>query len=89
MAATDKFGSNASGLNSPARSAFAITPHDTNEFAAVTRYVYVGGAGDVVAQLADDGAVVTFKAVPLGTLLPIRAKIITTASTATNLVGIY
>jgi len=48
----------------------------------------VGGAGSVVAQLAGDSATVTFSGVPAGAVLPIRARLVTTASTATNLVGL-
>lgn len=66
--------------------AFAITPHDANLLANITKRIYVGGTGDVRATMAD-GTAVTFVGVPAGTILPIRAKKILTATTATNLVG--
>ena len=47
MAAEDRFSHNRSGLDSPAFDGEAITPHDTNEFAKVSRGIYVGVAGDV------------------------------------------
>lgn len=47
MAAVDDFPRSQGTLTSPARSSFAITPHDTNEFAHITREIYVGGAGDI------------------------------------------
>lgn len=76
--------------NNPARKGFAITPHDTDELAAVTRGVYVGVAGNVVAVLADDSAEVTFVGCQAGSILPICAKIIkNTNTTATNLIGLY
>jgi hypothetical protein len=51
------------------------------------RAVYVGGTGHVVV-LDDEGTTTTFSAVPIGTILPISG-VITTASTATLMVGIY
>lgn len=89
MAIKDLFSSQNSGLTSPAANAFAITPHATNTLPYVTRGIYVGGQGDVVVEMAGGGALVTFSAVPAGTILPIRARRVTTASDATNMVGIY
>lgn len=66
----------------------AITPHDTNQLAP-PRAIYVGGAGDIVA-VGVDGVEVTFKAVPQGSTLPIRPKIIkNTGTTATLIIGFY
>lgn len=68
----------------------AITPHDSTHLSRTTRRVYVGGAGAVAAVMAGDGAVVTFAAVPVGTVLPISvSRINSTGTTATNLVAIY
>ena len=72
-----------------ARSAAAVSPHDTNQLAYVTKGIYVGGTGDVVCILADDSSAVTFKAVPAGFILPVRAKVVTTASTATYMVALF
>lgn len=78
------------GLDAPAWNAAAITPHDsTNIAGAPTRMVYVGGAGSVTALMAG-GAVVTFTAVPAGTVLPIRVdRINSTGTTATALVALF
>lgn len=69
-----------------ADTASAITPSDTapNVF---TR-IYVGGAGNLKIT-AENGNVVTFTAVPVGTVLPIRTSLVwSTGTTATNLVGL-
>jgi|15BtaG_2_1085339.scaffolds.fasta_scaffold00277_8 hypothetical protein len=74
----------------PSRRFAAIVPHDTTEQKVddrPMRAVYVGGIGNVVV-LDDEGTTTTFTAVPVGTVLPISG-VITTASTATLMVGIY
>jgi hypothetical protein len=90
MSATDTFANFQGGLQSPCRSTFAITPSDTNELPFVTRAVYAGGTGDITARLAGDAGSVTFKAVSVGTMLPIRARqIYATGTTASLIVGFY
>lgn len=88
MSAVDKFSQSDIATQAPASSAFAITPNDSEELAFVTRAVYVGGEGSVVAKLDSDSSTVTFAAVPAGSVLPIRARLITTSSTATDMVGL-
>jgi hypothetical protein len=80
-----------SGLQSPPRNTFAITPSDTTELPFVTRAVYVGATGDITARLAGDTGSVTLKAVPAGSTLPIRARQIyaTGTTAALPLVGLY
>lgn len=73
---------------SSASSAFAITKHDSTNFATNVRSIYVGGTGDVAVVFPDD-TVVTFSAVPAGTTLPVRAKRVnSTNTTATLMVGL-
>ncbi|KQX42489.1 hypothetical protein ASD04_00505 [Devosia sp. Root436] len=84
---TDRYEGHATSIQGPATHGFAIVPSDASDLVEVTRAIYVGGAGDVTARLLS-GADVTFTAVPAGSVLPIRAIRIGTASTATNLVGL-
>lgn len=73
----------------PGEQFFAITPHDSTNFAYTVRGIYVGGAGNVVA-INEAGTAVTFTAVPAGTILPIYAnRVNSTSTTATALVGLY
>lgn len=83
----DRFQGHATSIEGPAAHGFAVMPNDTTDLPEVTRAIYVGGAGTVVAQLLS-GAEVSFASVPAGSILPIRALRIRTASTATNLVGL-
>ncbi len=58
-------------------------------FVNTVRALYVGGAGDVVIRGAGDDADVTFKAVPVGSILPVAAsKVVRTGTTATFMVGL-
>jgi len=63
----------------------AITPSDTasNAFS----YIYVGGTGNVVV-VTEDGQTVTFTSVSSGQYIWLRTSKVTTATTATNLVGL-
>lgn len=64
--------------------AVAITKSDTetNAYSGI----YVGGAGNVTV-VTEEGTNVTFNAVPVGTILPIRTQKVMAATTATLLVG--
>ncbi|MQT12313.1 spike base protein, RCAP_Rcc01079 family [Segnochrobactrum spirostomi] len=87
MSASDRFATHAPSAHGPATRFFAIAPSDGADLPELVRGLYVGGGGDVVAVDAT-GAVTTFRAVPAGTVLPIRAAAVRTASTASDLVGL-
>lgn len=73
----------------PARQFVAITPSNSTDLDALTKAVYVGGAGNLVA-VDWAGNTCTFTGVLAGTVLPIRVRRInSTSTTATNLVGLY
>lgn len=74
----------------PASRAIAITTNDATDIEN-TRGIYVGGAGDVKVTLYGmaSGTFVVFSAVPAGTVLPIQAKRVWTASTATLMLALY
>lgn len=87
--AIDTFSSLTSGLLDPCTNADAVTTSDTVDLTHVSRYIYVGGAGDITL-VTSKGDTVLLKAVPIGAMLPIRAsKIKLTGTTATNLVALY
>lgn len=77
------------GAVAPARHAFAVTPHNTTELPVATKGIYVGGAGNVAIVPRDSTDPVVFTAVPVGTVLPVDAKLVrATDTTATLLVAL-
>ncbi|OQC36723.1 MAG: hypothetical protein BWX64_02076 [Acidobacteria bacterium ADurb.Bin051] len=85
--AKDKFAGRS--LSDPPEYGFPVTKSDSAELAAVSRALYVGGAGDLRVRTAG-GNDLLFKAVPAGTLLPIRADMVfSTNTTATDIVALY
>lgn len=76
-------------LHSPAASAVAVTPHDTNALATPSRGLWIGGAGAVTVRLIGDTADVVFSGIAAGTMLPVRATHVrSTGTTATLIVAV-
>jgi hypothetical protein len=84
----DRFANVTGGISDPGWDAFAVTPSNSTNFTATARALYIGGIGDVTVVTAN-GNVVTFAAVPTGTILPIRcSRVNSTLTTATSIVGL-
>ncbi len=67
---------------------FAVTKSDATIFSA-TRALYVGGTGDIAVVFAGNSTAVTLKAVPVG-ILPVQVTMVmSTNTTATDIVGLY
>ncbi len=88
MAAADPIAGQPYGIDSPATYALAVTPNDSTDLTVVTRGLWVGGAGTVVATMRGGGDV-TFSGVPAGTILPISVSRVKTSSTATLIVALW
>ena len=85
----DIFAKTAPSLTSPAMDGAMVAPNDTTPLAQVTRAVYVGGSGDVTAELVS-GTQLSFSGVPGCVLLPMRAtKIMATGTTASGIVALW
>jgi len=87
--ATKEFYGNARGdTTSTGDEWFEITPSDASDLPQVVRALYIGGSGDIkVADVSGNAA--TFVGLTAGSILPIRAyRVMSTGTTATNLVGI-
>lgn len=85
----DTFKNFHSSLESPARCAVAVVPSDTVPLPRVTRALYVGEGGSLCVEMVD-GAVVVFRNLPAGTLLPVRvSKVRAGETTAGAIVGLW
>ena len=72
----------------PAYGVAAVTKSDTTTVGC--RALYVGGAGDVAIVSKEGDAAVTFSSVPAGAILPVYChKVMSTNTTATNMVALY
>ena len=88
VAATGVVPYHADTITAPGFDGFAIVPSDSVNFNIMCRGIYVGGTG-AVSLVTSAGTVLTFSAVPVGTILPIIAqRVNSTLTTATLLVGI-
>ncbi|SNS16492.1 hypothetical protein SAMN06295912_10266 [Sphingomonas laterariae] len=86
----DAFATNADAVHAPATRAAAIVPHDSNALTDITKAIYVGSAGDLTVRASRDGADHVWRAVPAGSILPIRASHVrASGTTAADLLGLY
>ncbi len=74
----------------PAANAMAVTPSDSADLGTPVRGLYIGGAGDLKVKMDEGEQVVTFVAVPAGSLLPISVdRVYATDTTATNIIALW
>ena len=73
----------------PAQDCFPIDPAISEDLPKVTKAIFVGNGGDVTLRLLRASADVTFRNLPTGYMLDVRAIAIRNAGTsAANLVGL-
>lgn len=71
-----------------AHGAVALTKSDSTVF-ATCRAIYVGGTGDVAVTMADGQTPIVFSAVAVG-IFPIQiTQLLSTSTTATNVLALY
>lgn len=76
-----------SNSTAPASSAVAVTPNDSTVI-SVTRSLYVGTTGNLNVRMAN-GETVVFVAVPVG-VFPIQVdRVLSTSTTASNILALY
>lgn len=85
---SDIYGDTAQSLVAPASGAYQVSSSDSQDLPQVSRAIYVGTGGNLVVEMLW-GATVTFANVASGSLLPIRARKVLAASTATAIIGLY
>jgi len=84
--AIDKFQGEKKSYEMPSNNLFNIVPDDVIELTYIPRSIYIGLSGDLTVVDEFDNEV-TFTNLFQGTWLPIRVKLVKTASTAGNLIG--
>ena len=85
----DRFENYANSLVSPACDGAEVAPSDGADLTQITRAIYVGEGGDLSLIFAS-GTPVTLRAVPGGTVLPLRAtRVRATGTTATAIVALW
>ena len=72
---------------SPAVSQVAITKSDTTVYDPPLKALWVGGGGNLSLIASDDTAAVTLVGVNGGQIIPVMAKQVMAATTATSIVG--
>lgn len=88
MAAVDKFNYAREYVHGSYENVVAVTPHDTNELAYVSRAIMATGAGNIVG-ITKGGQTVTI-AVDAKTIYPLRFKTIkATDTTATGIFSLF
>jgi len=85
----DPFAAVADTPAAPARAPFAITPNDSAALPQVTKAIYVGTSGHVVVRAVGAAADVTFRNVPAGATIDVRAEFVrATGTSASDIVGL-
>ena len=73
---------------SPARNAYALVPHDTNQLTVIPKGIYVGTGGDITLRGIDATADVTYRNLPDASYIAVRAAYVrATGTTAANLIA--
>ena len=78
-------------VHNPARRTAAVTTHNSNPLpGGACKALYIGTGGDVKLAAVDDDTDTTFKNVPNGAYLMVRAlHVRTTGTTAADIVALY
>ncbi len=84
----DQFSERAGAIDAPAGGGAPIIPDDGVMLGTMTRALYVGSGGTVVVEMAR-GQTLSFANVPDGALLPVRVVKVLTATTASDIIGLY
>lgn len=70
---SDDFASTQTGLDSPARGSYPVTPDDATDLAKTSRGLWITGTGDVKMTF-QDGSIDTYSGLPGPALYPFCVK---------------
>jgi len=88
MSAPDNFPQAIVGLDSPYEDFAVATKSDTVDLPFRCRALYIGVTGDVAVLAKDNATSIVFKAVPVGVLRVRTTRLMSTNTTATNVVAL-
>ena len=78
-----------SDKSGPSAGFVAVTPSDTVDIRRGSRALYIGVSGDIVVRARDSDTNVTFKAVPVGVLPISVSRVLSTSTTATDIIALW
>lgn len=85
----DQFAGSNDTPQAPARQAFAVTPHATNEVSPLPKALFIGTGGNLVGRAVGSVSDVTFKNLQSGQILDVRLQYVrASGTTATDIVGL-
>jgi hypothetical protein len=85
----DRFDTQLDTPSQPARLAFAITPHASNEIDPLPKALFIGTGGDLIGRAIGSAQDVTFKNLQSGQILDVRLQYVrASGTTAANLLGL-
>ena len=86
---SDRFDTMLDTPSQPARHAFVVTPHATNEIDPLPKAIFIGTGGNIVGRPVASTVDVTFKNLASGQILDVRLQYIrASGTTAADLVGL-
>jgi hypothetical protein len=86
----DNFDRHASGLDSPASGAAAVTPSNSTDLSTFSRGLYIGGAGNITVDMVGGQTGVLFSNLVAGSVYPLRvSRVYATGTTATGIVALW
>ena len=85
----DPFEHAADSPTAPSENCFAIEPADGEDLVSATKAIYVGEGGDITLRPVRGAGDVTFRNVPSGAILDVRARAVrATGTSASAIVGL-
>lgn len=86
----DRFARYSDAVSNPARASAPIIPSASAILASIPKAIFVGVGGDIRLRCIDDSDPVTFRNVPSGSILPVRAaQVFPEGTSASAIVGLY
>ena len=84
----DPYGTYSDNVSAPARNAYALVPHDSNQLTVIPKGIYVGTGGDITLRAIDAAVDVTYRNLPNASYIAVRAAYVrATGTTAANLIA--